>query len=405
MTTEKMPVRIDALPIEGKRLFVRCDFNVPLASRGGDERAVADETRILEALPTLRHARGRGARLVIASHLGRPKGTVRPDLSLLPVGQRLSELLDCDVRLTDDCIGDGATKVCRDLRDGDVALLENLRFHAEEEANDDAFARALALHAEVYVNDAFGTAHRAHASTVGMAKQVAVRGVGYLMEKEVRELGRLLGDVARPFVAIFGGVKVSDKIGALENLLPRLDAIVIGGAMANTFLHARGIGIGRSLTEDGQLATARRILERAEGRRVPILLPVDVVTAAQLAVKTAFKRDVPVREIAPEWLIADVGARTVEAIRQRLESAKTIFWNGPLGAFETPPFDEATRAVAGAVAEAALRGAVVMVGGGDSVAAVRAAGVADKLTHVSTGGGASLEFLEGHGLPGIEVLL
>ncbi|MBI3070962.1 MAG: phosphoglycerate kinase [Deltaproteobacteria bacterium] len=401
--TTATPTRIDALPIEDKRVFIRVDFNVPLAGAGAGLR-VADDTRIREALPTIRHARGRGARVILASHLGRPKGKFKPEFSLEPVGTHLAGLLDCDVRLTDDAIGDGAIKVCRDLRAGDVALLENLRFHPGEEENDDAFARALAAHAEVYVNDAFGTAHRAHASTVGMVKHVATRGVGFLMEKEIHELGRLLGDVERPFVAIFGGVKVSDKIAALENLLPRLDAIVIGGAMANTFLLALGHNVGRSLVEDGQLATARRILDRAKGRGLPIVLPTDVVAARDLSAGAPWDDGVSVRAVPADRLIVDLGPATIEAVRARVLGAKTVFWNGPLGAFEMKPFDRGTRRVAEAVAEAARRGAVVVVGGGDSVAAVHEAGVAAELTHVSTGGGASLEFLEGHGLPGIEAL-
>jgi phosphoglycerate kinase len=382
------------LPIEGKRVFLRVDLNVPLTPAKG----VADDSRIRACLPTLEHAIKRGARIVLASHLGRPKGPT-PALSLEPVGARLAELLGKEVLLTDESVGDGARKVVADLRDGDVALLENLRFHPGEEANDESFARQLASYADVYVNDAFGTAHRAHASTVGMLSHVAVKGAGLLMKKEIEFLGRLLGDVDRPFLAVIGGAKVSDKIGVLENLLGRVNAFLIGGAMANTFLKARGASVGKSRVEEDKLALARAFMKKAENAKVEVLLPVDVVAATGL---DATSGQVARSEAIPaEMMALDIGPETANGFADKISRARTVFWNGPMGVFEKKPFAAGTLAVARAVA--ACKGLTV-VGGGDSVAAVNEAGVANQISHISTGGGASLEFIEGQTLPGIAAL-
>jgi phosphoglycerate kinase len=388
---------IEQLPIEGRRVFIRVDFNVPLTPA----RGVADDSRIRASLPTIQHAIDRGARVILASHLGRPKGGPSPQFSLEPVGARLAELLGKEVFLTDEAVGDGARKVVNDLRDGDVALLENLRFNPGEEANDDGFAQKLASYADVYVNDAFGTAHRAHASTVGMIAHVPseMKGAGLLMMKEIQFLGRLLGEVDRPYVAVIGGAKVSDKIGVLENLLGRVDAFLIGGAMANTFVKARGGEVGKSKIEEDKLALARAFLKKAEDKGVEVLLPVDAVAAAGLdATATEI---VPADRIPAELMALDIGPKSSSGFADRIARAKTVFWNGPMGVFEKKPFAQGTLAVAKAIASS--RGLTV-VGGGDSVAAVNDAGVADKVTHISTGGGASLEFIEGQKLPGIAAL-
>jgi phosphoglycerate kinase len=387
---------ISELDIAGRRLFVRVDFNVPLTPEG----KVSDDTRVRESLPTIKLATEKGARVVLASHLGRPKGKVDKKYTLEPVAARLAELLDADVALTDEPVGDGARKVVNDLKAGAVALLENLRFSPAEEANDEAFSRALASYADVYVNDAFGTAHRAHASTAGITKFVAAKGMGLLMEREVQFLGKLLGDVERPFVAIIGGAKVSDKIGVLENLLGRVDQILIGGAMANTFLKAKGGQLGRSLVEEDKLALARSFLKKAEEATVDILLPRDVVAAA--GIKADSGRVVQAMLVPEDLAALDIGPETARGFADAIARAKTIFWNGPMGVFESDPFAGGTLAVAKAVAGAA--GALSVVGGGDSVAAVHKSGLGDRITHISTGGGASLEFLEGKKLPGLAAL-
>ncbi len=387
---------ISELDIAGRRLFIRVDFNVPLTPEG----KVSDDTRIRESLPTIKLALEKGARVVLASHLGRPKGKVDKKYTLEPVAARLAELLDADVSLTDEPVGDGARKVVNDLRAGAVALLENLRFSPAEEANDETFSRELASYADVYVNDAFGTAHRAHASTAGITKFVAAKGMGLLMEREVKFLGKLLGDVERPFVAIIGGAKVSDKIGVLDNLLDRVDQMLIGGAMANTFLKAKGGQLGRSLVETDKLALARAFLKKAEESNVDVLLPRDVVAAA--GIKSDAGRVVQAMMVPEDLAALDIGPETARGFADAIARAKTIFWNGPMGVFESAPFAGGTMAVAKAVAEAP--GALSVVGGGDSVAAVHKSGLADKITHISTGGGASLEFLEGKKLPGLAAL-
>ena len=383
------------LPVEGKRVFLRVDFNVPLAGR-----KVSDDSRIQASLRTIRHLIERGARLVIASHLGRPKGKPAPEFSLEPVAAHLAELLAMDVTLADEPVGDGARKVVADLRDGQIAMLENLRWSPGEEANDDGFARALASYADVYVNDAFGAAHRAHASTVGMIPHVAEAGAGFLMYDEVDKLSKLLGEVDRPYLAILGGAKVSDKIEVLEALLGRVDSIAIGGAMANTFLKARGHELGASLVEEDKLPVARNFLRKASEAKVQIRLPVDVVVASSMEAESG--SPVGVDQVKPDQMALDIGPASARAYGDDIARARTLFWNGPMGVFERPPFAAGTLAVARAVADNRL--AYTVVGGGDSVAAVNQAGLADQISHVSTGGGASLEFIQGMTLPGIEAL-
>lgn len=391
-----MPIRsVKDLNVLGKRVFLRVDFNVPLTPA----RGVADDARIRASLPTITSLVERGARLVIGSHLGRPKGP-DPALSLEPVGARLAELCGRDVLLTDEPVGDGARKVVSDLRDGQVALLENLRFHPGEEQNDEHFARALASYADVYVNDAFGTAHRAHASTVGMIKHVAEKGAGLLMLKEIEFLTRLLGDVERPYLAVIGGAKVSDKIGVLESLASRVDKMLIGGAMANTFLKAQAKSLGRSKVEEDKLALARSFLKKAEERQVAVLLPRDVVVAG--SPDDPAGRVVPVDAIPADAMALDIGPETVRGFADEIARARTVFWNGPMGMFERKPFADGTFGVARALA--ANKRAVTVVGGGDSAAALEQAGLADQVSHLSTGGGASLEFVEGKALPGIAAL-
>jgi len=388
------------LAVEGRRVFVRVDYNVPLAKGEGGARKVGDDARITATLPTLRHLIERGARIVLGSHLGRPDGQTKPEFSLEPVAQRLAELLAIDVTLADEPVGDGARKVVSDLRDGQIAMLENLRFHPGEEANDDQFARMLASYCDVYVNDAFGTAHRAHASTAGMVKHVAEKGAGFVMAKEIDFLSRLLGEVDRPYVAVLGGAKVSDKIEVLDALLERVNAIVIGGAMANTFLESQGKTLGKSKVERDKLAIARNFLRKAVEKRIAVHLPSDVVVATGIDAEGA--TPVSIDAIPAESMALDIGPATIESYRKVLAAARTIFWNGPMGVFEKPKFAAGTVAIARALADNKL--ALSVVGGGDSAAAIAQAGLADKVSHVSTGGGASLEFVQGLELPGITAL-
>ena len=381
------------IDVKGKRVLVRVDFNVPLS-----EGAVSDDTRIQAALPSIQYLLNREATLILCSHLGRPKGKVVDDLRLDPVARRLSELLERPVNKLDECIGPKVEAAVQAAKPGDVILLENTRFHPEEKQNDPAFAAKLAALADLYVNDAFGTAHRAHASTEGVAQYLpAVAGL--LMEKELEFLGSALASPERPYVAILGGAKISDKIGVVENLLGQVDALLIGGGMANTFLKADGYDVAESLAEEGSLDTARGLLERAGNK---LVLPVDVTVADRFDAD-AFSQVVSVSGVPPRWRILDIGPRTLELFQERLAGARTVVWNGPMGVFEFPKFAMGTEAVARMLA--ALPDATTIIGGGDSAAAVKRTGLAGKMSHISTGGGASLEFLEGKTLPGVAALL
>jgi phosphoglycerate kinase len=382
------------LTLSGRKLLLRADFNVPL-----EEGRVSDAARIEATLPTIRHAIESGARVICASHLGKPKGKRKPELSLAPVAVELARLLGKPVRFADDCIGPEIEKLAERLTPGEVLLLENLRFHAGEEANDLEFARRFAALGEVYVNDAFGAAHRAHASVAAAAGLFLEKGAGLLLEKEVRELSRLL-DPERPFAAIFGGAKISGKIDTLRALSRRADILLIGGGMANHFVRALGLPVGRSLLEEDKVPLAREILDFCKREGKTIALPSDFVVAKSPD-DAAGAKTVGIAKIPADAMALDVGQKTLEQFERLLAPAKTILWNGPMGVFEKPPFDRGTKALALLLAESE---AITVVGGGESVAAVREAGVAEKFTHVSTGGGASLEFLSGANLPGIEAL-
>lgn len=389
---------LDELQLTQKRVFIRVDFNVPLDA----QQHVTDETRIREALPTVKRALEMGAKVILASHLGRPKG-VDPKLSLLPAAKCLSDLLGAshEVLMADDCIGEGVAKMARELKGGQVLLLENLRFHKEEEANDEGFARELAALADVYCNDAFGAAHRAHASTAGMAPFVKERCAGLLMRKEIEQLGKIVKGAAKPFVVILGGAKVSDKIKVIENLLPKCQVMLIGGAMAYTFLKASGVEIGKSRVEDDKLSLAAKLLETAKRVGVEIVLPIDHVCGTSPDEKTPVT-DVVERAIPAGLMGLDIGGKTRALYVEHVRKARTVLCNGPMGLFEVPKFAAGTKAIAEAMA--ANTDAQTVVGGGDSAAAVNEFGLAKRMTHVSTGGGASLEFLEGRELPGIKAL-
>lgn len=385
--------------VAGKRVLVRVDFNVPM----DDEGCITDDTRIRASLPTINYLRQNGASVILASHLGRPKGGPDPKYSLRPVAVYLSELLGTQVVFASDCVGEEVAELTQLLRPGRVLLLENVRFHPEEEKNDPEFAAQLARLGDLYVNDAFGSAHRAHASTEGVAHYLPAYA-GFLMEREIGVMGEALRNPAHPFVALLGGAKVSDKLGVITNLLGKVDTLIIGGAMANTFLKARGLAVGDSLVEETCLDAAQKLLEDAHARGVPLLLPIDLVIAPEASAHAEL-RLVPVGAVPPGWRILDIGPGSANEYKAAIKRARTIVWNGPMGMFELAPFSKGTLAVAEAICEATREGATSIVGGGDSVAALEQMGLATCVTHVSTGGGASLEFLEGRTLPGVAALL
>lgn len=391
-------VTIDDLNLKGKRVLVRVDFNVPI-----ENGKVADDTRIREALPTIKKIISEGGKVILMSHLGRPKGGFDPKYSLKPVAEHLSNLLGMTVKFAPDCIGEEVKKMVNELGEGEVLLLENVRFHPEEEKNDENFARELASLADVYVNDAFGSAHRAHASTEGVAKFVSETAIGYLMQKEVEYLSRAVSNPEKPYVAILGGAKVSDKIQVIKNLMDKVDAFLIGGGMANTFLKAKGFEVGKSLVEEDKIELAKEILNEAEKRNIKFVLPVDCVIADKFSNDANFEI-VPVSNVKPDWMILDIGPETVKLFSNVLKDAKTVVWNGPMGVFEFENFSKGTFEIAKVLAEITSKGAITIVGGGDSASAISKSGLADKVSHVSTGGGASLEFLEGKILPGIAAI-
>jgi len=396
-------ISIKDLPLRGQRVFIRVDFNVPI-----NDGKVDDDSCITASLPTIQYAIEQGARVILASHLGRPKGQRVDKYSLRPVAEHLSELLKKPFAFAEDCIGPEVESKVNALADGDVLLLENLRFHAEEEKNDDNFAKQLAALCDVYVNDAFGTAHRAHASTAGITRHVAKAAAGLLMEQELEYLGKAINQPEHPFVSILGGAKVSDKIPVINALIDRgVDKILIGGAMAYTFLKAEGFTVGKSLVEDSMMQTALDIKKRAEDKGITFLLPTDhqvVDSYEPVKGEKIVSKTIPIEFTNIGHAGMDIGVETVNHFASALQDARLIIWNGPMGVFEEPPFDQGTIGVAHAVAEAADRGATVIVGGGDSVSAVTRAGVADRITHISTGGGATLEFLAGDELPGVAAL-
>ena len=386
---------IEDINPQGKRVLVRCDFNV----KQDDNLNITDDKRIVAALPTIKYLMDKGARVILCSHLGRPKGEVNPKFSLAPVAVRLSEHLGVEVKMASDVVGDSAKALAASLKDGEVMLIENVRFHKEEEKNDPAFAKELASLAELYVNDAFGTAHRAHASTAGVADYLPAV-CGYLIGKEIGIMGEALSNPKRPFVAILGGAKVSDKLGVINNLLEKVDTLIIGGGMAYTFAKAQGGTIGTSLCEDDRLEYALDMIKKAEEKGVNFLLPTDTMAATEFSAD-AESKVVPTKAIPDGWMGLDIGPETIEKFSAAIKGAGTVIWNGPMGVFEFPKFAVGTEAVCSAVADS---DSISIVGGGDSAAAVKKLGFAKKMTHISTGGGASLEFLEGIALPGIACL-
>jgi len=389
---------ISDLEIEGKKVLIRCDFNVPLDEKG----RITDDTRIRASLPTIRYALGRDCAVILMSHLGRPKGKVEPKLSLKPVAERLGELLNLKVLMATDSIGPSVEKMARELKGGEVLLLENLRFHPGEEANDKKFAQQLASLADVFVQDAFGTVHRAHASTSGVPNYLP-SGAGFLLQKEIKYLKQALEEPERPFLAILGGAKISTKIRVIKNLLPRVDSLILGGAMAYTFLRAENIETGSSMVEEDRIATASKILKEASKKKVTVLLPLDHVIANR-ASEDAESKEISEVTIPEGWMGVDIGSFSIKRFCSAIKSAKTILWNGPMGIFEIDKFSRGTKVIAEAIAEATKKGSISIVGGGDSVAAVTKVRLQDSMSHISTGGGAALEFLEGKELPGIAAL-
>jgi len=390
---------IDDLELKGKRVLVRVDFNIPL-----DENLnITDDIRITSSLPTINKIITEGGKAILMSHLGRPKGGPNPKYSLKPTAVRLGELLGKEVKLAPDCIGDDAKSMVDNMEDGDVLILENVRFHAEEEKNDPEFARKLAELGDVYINDAFGSAHRAHASTEGITKFIKTAAAGYLMQKELEYLGGAIFNPTRPYCAILGGAKISGKIDVISNLLDKVDTLIIGGGMAFTFFKAQGKEIGKSLLEEEKVDMAKEVLEKAKKSGIKFLLPIDVVVAGE------FKNDSPSSVVSVDKILSDkmgldIGPETINLFRQEIEMSKTIVWNGPMGVFEMDNFAKGTFAIASSLADVTVKGSVTVIGGGDSAAAIAKAGLADKVSHVSTGGGASLEFLEGKTLPGVAAL-
>ncbi len=385
------------IDLAGKKVLVRCDFNVPL----DEEFNITDNRRIVGALPTIKYLLDKNCKVILCSHLGRPKGEVKKEFSLAPVAKELSRLLGIDVKLSDDIIGPSSKELTSNMKEGEVVLLENVRFDAREEANDPEFAKQLASLAEIYVNDAFGTAHRAHSSTAGVAAYLPAVS-GFLMEKEINFLGTALEDPKRPFVAILGGKKVSDKIGVIDNLLEKVDTLIIGGGMTYTFVKAMGYEIGDSICEEDKIDLAKSLMEKAKNKGVKLLLPVDTKIGKEYAADTESKI-VKIEEIPEGWQALDIGDETISLYEKELENAKTIVWNGPLGVFEFEQFARGTNEIARFLGN--LKEATTIIGGGDSAAAIEKLGIGDKFTHISTGGGASLEFLEGKKLPGVECLL
>ncbi|MBP7462209.1 MAG: phosphoglycerate kinase [Candidatus Delongbacteria bacterium] len=391
---------IDQIDLKNKRVLMRVDFNVPLHKT---TKAITDDNRIVEALPSIKKVIQSGGKLVLMSHLGKPKGEKNPDYTLAPVARRLGELLGQSVAFAADCVGDDVLNTVNALKPGEVLLLENLRFHKEEEKNDPGFAEQLAKLGDVYINDAFGTAHRAHASTEGVIRFIKESALGYLMEKEVRYLEMAISDPKRPYMAILGGAKVSDKIEVITNLMEKVDTIFIGGGMIFTFFKAMGLEVGKSLLEADKVEVAKQIMEKAKTRNIKLILPVDIEIADNFAAD-ANHRTVDRESIPADWMGLDIGPRSVKLFADELKDAKTVVWNGPMGVFEMEAFAKGTVELARIIAEVTQRGAVSIIGGGDSAAAIAKAGVKDKITHISTGGGASLEFLEGKKLPGIEAV-
>ena len=383
------------IELEGKKVLVRCDFNVPM----DESKNITDNRRIVEALPTIKYLLEKNCKIILCSHLGRPKGEFKPEFSLQPIAKELSKLLNKEIIMAKDVIGEEVEKMAAALKEGEIMLLENVRYYREETDNDAEFAKKLASLAEIYVNDAFGTAHRAHASTEGVTKYLPAVS-GFLIEKELKFLGKALENPERPFVAILGGVKVSDKIGVIDSLIEKADTLIIGGAMAYTFFKAQGYGVGNSVCEEDKLDLARELMEKAKSKGVKLVLPIDTKIAKEIKAD-AESKTVAWTEIPDEWEGLDIGEKTIELFKQEIQNAKTVVWNGPLGLFELEQFAVGTNEIAKALSEI---DAITIIGGGDSAAAVEKAGLADKMTHISTGGGASLEFLEGKKLPGIEAL-